>query len=177
MRSDDEEEFRRFTAARWLGLVRTAYLLTGDLGHAEDLAQTALIKVYRSWHRVRRVDDVDAYVRKVLVNANRSRFRVRRPAEQSYAEVPDHRVTADAGSGGVEQRDALLAALAMLPPRQRAVVVLRYWEDMSEASVADLLGCSVGTVKSQASRALAKLRSDPDLASLVSIDVTKEVEA
>jgi RNA polymerase sigma-70 factor (sigma-E family) len=166
MRSEDEDEFRRFTAARWPGLVRTAYLLTGDLGHAEDLAQTTLIKAYRSWHRVRRAQDVDAYVRKILVNANRSRFRTKRPVEYSVAAVPEYQIAPDA-SGSVEERDVLLAALAGLPPRQRAIVVLRYWEDMAEGEVAELLGCSVGNVKSQASRALAKLRADVGLAGLI----------
>lgn len=165
MRSEDEDEFRRFTAARWPGLVRTAYLLTGDLGHAEDLAQTALIKAYRSWHRVRGVDDVDAYVRKILINANRSRFRAKRPVEYSVATVPEPPAGPDANPA-VEERDVLFAALAGLPPRQRAIVVLRYWEDLAESEVAVLLGCSVGTVKSQASRALAKLRADAGLAGL-----------
>lgn len=165
MRSEDEDEFRRFTAARWAGLVRTAYLLTGDLGHAEDLAQTTLIKAYRSWPRVRKVEDVDAYVRKILVNCNRSRFRVKRPMEYSVAAVPEHPVWTDADRG-IEERDVLFAALAALPPRQRAIVVLRYWEDLAEGEVAELLGCSVGNVKSQASRALAKLRSDAGLAGL-----------
>ena len=166
MRSEDEDEFRRFTAARWAGLVRTAYLLTGDLGHAEDLAQTVLIKAYRSWHRVRKVDDVDAYVRKILINCNRSRFRVKRPLEYSVATVPEHPVWTDVARG-VEERDVLFAALATLPPRQRAIVVLRYWEELAEGEVAALLGCSVGTVKSQASRALAKLRNDASLAGLI----------
>lgn len=167
MRSEDEDEFRRFTAARWPGLVRTAYLLTGDLGHAEDLAQTTLIKAYRSWHRVCRVEDVDAYMRRILVNANRSRFRAKRPVEYSVAELPERHAGPDAGHR-VEERDALFAALAGLPPRQRAIVVLRYWEDLAEGEVAALLGCSIGTVKSQASRALAKLRADAGLAGLAS---------
>lgn len=165
MRSEDEDEFRRFTAARWAGLVRTAYLLTGDLGHAEDLAQTTLIKAYRSWQRVRKVDDVDAYVRKILINCNRNRFRAKRPMEYSVAAVPEHPVWTDAGRS-IEERDVLFAALAALPPRQRAIVVLRYWEDLAEGEVAELLGCSVGNVKSQASRALAKLRNDAGLAGL-----------
>ena len=168
MRSEDEDEFRRFTAARWPGLVRTAYLLTGDLGHAEDLAQTTLIKAYRSWNRVRTVDDVDAYVRKILVNANRSRFRAKRPVEYSMAAVPEHAALPDDAGRGIEERDVLFTALAGLPPRQRAIVVLRYWEDLAESEVAALLGCSVGTVKSQASRALAKLRTDARLAGLTS---------
>ncbi|MEY9892424.1 RNA polymerase sigma-70 factor (sigma-E family) [Catenulispora sp. MAP12-49] len=166
MRPEDEDEFRRFTAARWPGLVRTAYLLTGDLGHAEDLAQNTLIKAYRSWHRVRGVEDVDAYVRKILVNANRSRFRSKRPVEYSVATVPEHPAWPPDDGCGVEERGVLFAALATLPPRQRAIVVLRYWEDLAEGEVAALLGCSVGTVKSQASRALAKLRNDAGLAGL-----------
>ena len=168
MRPEDEDEFRRFPAARWPGLVRTAYLLTGDLGHAEDLAQTALIKAYRSWHRVRGVEDVDAYVRKILINANRSRFRAKRPQEYSVAAVPEHAAWPQDDGHGVEERDVLFAALAALPPKQRAIVVLRYWEDLGEGEVAALLGCSVGTVKSQASRALAKLRKDAGLAGLTS---------
>jgi RNA polymerase sigma-70 factor (sigma-E family) len=168
MRSEDEDEFRHFTAARWPGLVRTAYLLTGDLGHAEDLAQTTLIKAYRSWSRVRKVDDVDAYVRKILINANRSRFRSKRPVEYSMATVPEHAAWPDDAGRGIEERHVLFAALAGLPPRQRAIVVLRYWEDLAESEVAALLGCSVGTVKSQASRALAKLRTDARLTGLTS---------
>ncbi|ACU68985.1 RNA polymerase, sigma-24 subunit, ECF subfamily [Catenulispora acidiphila DSM 44928] len=166
MRPEDEDEFRRFTAARWPGLVRTAYLLTGDLGHAEDLAQTTLIKAYRSWHRVCRVEDVDAYVRKILINANRSRFRSKRPLEYSVAAVPEYPAWPPDDGSGVEERTVLFAALATLPPRQRAIVVLRYWEDLAEGEVAALVGCSVGTVKSQASRALAKLRKDARLAGL-----------
>ena len=169
MRPEDEDEFRRFTAARWPGLVRTAYLLTGDLGHAEDLAQTTLIKAYRSWNRVCRVADVDAYVRKILINANRSRFRAKRPVEYSVAAVPESPAWAPDDGSGIEQRAVLFAALATLPPRQRAIVVLRYWEDLAEGEVAELVGCSVGTVKSQASRALAKLRKDAGLAGLTSL--------
>ena len=146
--------------------MRTAYLLTGDLGHAEDVAQTTLIEAYRSWNRVRRVDDLDAYVRKILINANRSRFRAKRPVEYSVATVPEDHAAPET-SGAVEERDVLFAALAGLPPRQRAIVVLRYWEDLAEGEVAALLGCSVGTVKSQASRALAKLRNDAGLAGLI----------
>lgn len=174
MRSEDEDDFRRFTAQTWPKLVRTGYLLTGDLGHAEDLAQTALIKVYRSWQRIRDVEDVDAYVRKVLVNSNRDRFRSRRPAEFSVADPPEARTGGDPGPA-VVQRDALIGALAALPPRQRAVVVLRFWEDLSEATVAELLGCTVGTVKSQTSRALAKLRADRGLAESGAVGVPEKI--
>ena len=113
-----------------------------------------------------RVEDVDAYVRKILVNANRSRFRSKRPLEYSVAAVPEYPAWPPDDGSGVEERAVLFAALATLPPRQRAIVVLRYWEDLGEGEVAALVGCSVGTVKSQASRALAKLRNDARLAGL-----------
>jgi len=152
-----DAEFQAYMAARWPALVRTAFLLTGDRFEAEDLAQTALTKVYASWRRVRRADDVDAYVRRVLVNANAGRFRKRRVAEHLVAVPADGR--AHEPHAGLAQRSALMAALAELPARQRAVVVLRYWEDLSEREVAAALGCSQGTVKSQASKALARLRN------------------
>jgi RNA polymerase sigma factor (sigma-70 family) len=177
---DADAEFQQYMAARWPTLVRTAYLLTGDAHLAEDVAQTALTKVYASWRRVRKADDVDAYVRRVLVNANAGRFRKRRVAEHLTGTLPDAIAAvggaeggtaagrggggSDGGVGAVEQRSLLMAALAELPPRQRAVVVLRYWEDLPEKEVASVLGCSVGTVKSQASKALARLRTGAVLA-------------
>src|SRR5215475_3769422 len=118
--------------SRWPGLVRLAYGLTGDRWLAEDLAQTALASAYAAWWRVRRADDPDAYVRRILINASNSRFRRRRPAEQPQGSaefgrpVPDHAVA-------VGERTALVAALAELPPRQRAVIVLRFWEDLTDA--------------------------------------------
>jgi len=155
--ADLDAEFQAYMAARWPVLVRTAFLLTGDRFLAEDLAQTALTRVYASWRRVRRADDVDAYVRRVLVNANTGRFRKRRVAEHLVAVPLDGR--SHTPHEPIAQRSALMAALAELPARQRAVVVLRYWEDLSERDVASVMGCSVGTVKSQASKALARLRA------------------
>ncbi|MEY9888120.1 RNA polymerase sigma-70 factor (sigma-E family) [Catenulispora sp. MAP5-51] len=154
--ADADAEFQAYMAARWPVLVRTAYLLTGDRFLAEDLAQTALTRVYASWRRVRRADDVDAYVRRVLVNANSGRFRKRRVAEHLVAAPQDGR--SHVPHEPLAQRSTVMAALAELPPRQRAVVVLRYWEDLSEREVAAALGCSTGTVKSQSSKALARLR-------------------
>ncbi|WP_194912080.1 SigE family RNA polymerase sigma factor [Catenulispora rubra] len=154
---DLDAEFQAYMAARWPVLVRTAFLLTGDRFLAEDLAQTALTRVYASWRRVRRADDVDAYVRRVLVNANSGRFRKRRVAEHLVAVPVDGR--SHVPHEPIAQRSALMAALAELPARQRAVVVLRYWEDLSEREAASVMGCSVGTVKSQASKALARLRA------------------
>jgi RNA polymerase sigma-70 factor (sigma-E family) len=162
MKALADAEFREYMAGRWSGLVRLAYGLTGDQALAEDLAQTALAKAYASWSRVRRADDPDAYVRKIVVNANLSRFRSRRVSEQLVAALPD-RGTPDR-TAQQDDRSALMAALMTLPPGQRAVVVLRYWVDLTESQVAATLGCSVGNVRSQASRALAKLRLSPELA-------------
>ena len=159
-----EGEFRDFVLARRRALMRTAYLLTGDTGRAEDLVQTTLAKAFVAWRRVRAVDDPDAYVARILINAHNSEQRRKRVREWLPGTVPD-RAAAD-GAEVVADRSALMAALATLAPRQRAVVVLRFWEDRSENDVAHLLGCSVGTVRSQASRGLAKLRTSPELSPL-----------
>jgi len=159
-----QHEFGQFMTARWAGLVRLAYGLTGDRWLAEDVAQAALASAYAAWWRVRRADDPDAYVRRILINTSNSRFRRRRVAEQAHApgELPDAAV-ADP-SELVGERSALLAALRELPARQRAIVLLRYWDDLSDVQVAAIVGCSPGTVRSQASRALAKLRGSAVLA-------------
>ena len=156
-----EAEFREFAIGRWPALVRFAYGLTGDTGHAEDLAQITLSKAYASWGRVRRADDPDAYVRRILINAHHTRFRKRRVREMTGPHLPEP-VTAD-GTDALDQRSDLIAALLELPPKQRAVVMLRYWDGLTETQAAAVLGCSVGNVKSQASRALAKLRTSPQL--------------
>ena len=148
--------------SRWAGLVRLAFGLTGDRWLAEDLAQTALASAYASWWRVRRADDPDAYVRRILINASKSRFRRHRVSEQPAASAPEMAVADPAVT--VDERSALLAALQELPQRQRAVVVLRYWEDLTDAQTGALLGCSASTVRSQAARALAKLRASGALA-------------
>ncbi|MFF3563364.1 SigE family RNA polymerase sigma factor [Streptomyces sp. NPDC002574] len=156
MNADHEAEFQGYVRARWAQLVRTAYLLTGDRHHAEDLAQTALAKAYRSWRRIQRRDNPDAYVRRILITCNKDRFRKKRVPER-LVDMPPDGAGADP-TARVAQRQVLLAALGELPSRQRAVVVLRYWDDLSETEVAESLGCSVGTVKSQAAKGLAKLR-------------------
>jgi RNA polymerase sigma-70 factor (sigma-E family) len=155
MNGHDREQFREFMVSRWPDLVRLGYALTGDRWLAEDLAQTALAGACTAWWRVSRADDPDAYVRRMLINANNRRFRRRRPAEEPRA-LPDTPLADPAAVA--DQRSDLMQALRELPPRQRAVVVLRYWADLSDAQVAALLGCSEGTVRSQAWRALAKLR-------------------
>jgi RNA polymerase sigma-70 factor (sigma-E family) len=164
-----DTEFSAFVHRRWPQLVRLGFVLTGDAGLAEDLAQTALARVYASWPRICRSGDPDAYVRQVMVNANRSRFRKHRVAEQLTGAVPEPPPPADA-IRCCDDRVALLAALMGLPPRQRSVVMLRFWLDMTETQVADELGCSVGTVKSQASRALAALRTSSGLVGAVGLE-------
>ncbi|MFJ9690623.1 SigE family RNA polymerase sigma factor [Kitasatospora sp. NPDC101183] len=156
--------FEEFAATRWRRLVRTAYLLTGDHHEAEDLVQATYAKAFRNWSRISRLDEPDAYIHRALVNNNLSRHRRRRVRQLLVPVLPDREQAAGSGHREVEERSVLLQALAELPQRQRAVVVLRYWEDMSEARVAEVLGCSVGNVKSQASRGLAKLRGNPALA-------------
>ena len=161
MSAESDEQFREFMRGRWPAMVRLAYGLTGDLGHAEDVAQAAFARAYASWARVARTGDPDAYVRRIVINENHSRFRRRRVAENLVDAVPEPPPQPAADPLG--DSEALLKALRRLGPRQRAVVVLRFWMDMSEAETAAALGCSVGTVKSQASRALAALRGSAEL--------------
>ncbi|MCW2776945.1 MAG: polymerase, sigma-24 subunit, subfamily [Frankiales bacterium] len=161
MDEHSRDEFRTWVAARSGVHLRTAYLLTGSRSDAEDLLQTALAKTYLAWDRVREREALDGYVRRVMVNTQTSFWRRRRVDERSTASLPEHGgrdLTAD-----LDLHDALWAALSGLPARQRAAVVLRYYEDLSEAETAAVLGVSVGTVKSSTSRALAKLRDDASL--------------
>lgn len=151
-----DEEFTVYVAARVRQLRRSAYLLCGDWHRAEDLTQSALAKIYVAWAKVRRADNVDGYVRTVLVRTfldeQRRHWRREQPTGESVDSVrPDP-------SSGTDSRVDLVRALAALPARQRAAVVLRCWEDLSIAEVARTLDCSEGTVKSQTSRGLATLR-------------------
>ena len=155
----DEADFRAFVVARSPALLRTAYLLTHDQGLAEDLLQTALTKTWFAWDRLN--DDPYRYVRRVLVTTSVSWWRRKWSGELPTEELPE-----TPQSSGLDERASgqdLWIAIGRLPARQRAVVVLRYYEDLSEAETADLLGCSTGTVKSQCSKALAKLRVDEAL--------------
>jgi RNA polymerase sigma-70 factor (sigma-E family) len=151
-----EEEFREFVAARSAALLRTAYLLAGDWATAEDLLQTALTKTYLAWKRLGQIEAVEPYARRVLVNTATSWWRRRWHGERPTEVLPE-RAAGDGQDERVE-RDALWRYVKALPTRQRAVLVLRFYEDLSEAQTAQLLGVSVGTVKSQCSRALATLR-------------------
>ena len=151
-----DDEFSAYMAARQPSLMRTAYLLTGDRHAAEDLVQTALAKLYLAWDRVHDRESVDGYVRRILVNENNSIWRRawkrREVATDRVPEAP----TSDAYDDG--HGAALWDVVQTLPKKARAVVVLRYYEELTEAETAVLLGISVGTVKSQTSRALAALR-------------------
>lgn len=156
--------FDGFMAERWPRVLRSAYLLTGDRHEAEDLAQAAFVRVCAAWGRVRRADNPDAYLQRVLVNCHRARFRKRRVPEHPVAAVPEGLRLVRDHADVHGQRSALMAALADLGPKQRAVIVLRYFEDLTEAQTAGVLGCSVGTVKSQAAKALARLRAHGQIA-------------
>jgi RNA polymerase sigma-70 factor (sigma-E family) len=164
-RDEVREEFEAFVNASGADLLRTASLITWDLPLAEDLVQECLLRVARRWPRVRSMDYPLAYARKVLFNlALRSKpRRSLHRAELDYLGVGDYFDRPDSSAERafqlVDSTFALTAALASLAPRQRAVLVLRYLEDLSEVEVAELLGCSVGTVKSTASRALDRLRA------------------
>jgi RNA polymerase sigma-70 factor (sigma-E family) len=160
--NERDEQFHQFVLGHRSALVRTATLLTaGDTHLAEDLVQSTLTKLYVAWPSFRRADNPDGYLRRTLVNAlTDERRRWWRRHERTMAELPD-RAGAEAGAGNPDE--ALRDALRGLPPRMRAAVVFRYFYDLD---VADALGCSVGTVKSQTARALERLRSVLDPANL-----------
>jgi len=160
MGAESDDEFRDFMRGRWSAMVRLAYTLTGDQGHAEDIAQAAFASAYSAWGRVRRAGDPDAYVRAIVIHENSKRFRKQRVREDLRAVVPECGTGAD---DRLADRAALRDTLSRLGPRQRTVIVLRFWLDMSEADTARALNCSVGTVKSQTSRALATLRKHADI--------------
>ena len=149
-----EREFTEFAVATSPRLRRAAFLLCGDWHTAEDLVQTTMTKVFVSWRRIRRQDAAYAYAARALVNTYLTDKRLKRTAEIATDRLPERPVESPAP----ETRLVVLDALATLPPRGRAVVVLRYWADMSVDQVAAALGCSPGNVKSQSSRALDKLR-------------------
>lgn len=153
---DLEEDFRDFVSARSAALLRTAYLLAGDWATAEDLLQTALTKTYLAWKRLGQIEAVEPYARRVLVNTATSWWRRRWHGERPTEFLPE-RAAPDRLDEQLD-RDVLWRHVKALPARQRAVLVLRFYEDMSEAQTAALLNISAGTVKSQTSRALATLR-------------------
>ncbi len=155
-------DFDSWVAARGPAMLRLAYTLTGNRADAEDLLQTALAKTYLAWDRIRERDAVDGYVRRVMVNTQTSWWR-RRKVDEHPTDAPPEGPAGRDVTADLDLHDALWTALAGLPRRQRAMVVLRYYEDLSEAETAQVLGVSVGTVKSTTSRALAKLRDTSGL--------------
>jgi RNA polymerase sigma-70 factor (sigma-E family) len=158
MRSGDEADFTAFVSATSRRLLRTAYLLTGDAETAQDLLQTALERAYRRWGLIGRTELPEAYVRRVIVNAATDRRRAGRRVRT--VELDESHLPALAGTAeeALAARDALSGYIRKLPAGQRAILVLRYFDDLTEAETARTLGCSVGTVKSQHARAIARLR-------------------
>jgi RNA polymerase sigma-70 factor (sigma-E family) len=165
----DEEAFRRWAGERQLALLRTAVLLTGDHHRAEDLVQEALTKVALRWRRISS-GSPDAYARQIMVRDNVSSWRKRR--REVVVDSPGAAVAVPDGVPAAERRMLLDLALAALTPRQRAVIVLRYYDDLSERGTADTLGVTVGTVKSQTHLALRRLReAAPELAELLGEEI------
>jgi RNA polymerase sigma-70 factor (sigma-E family) len=160
----DDSGFRDYVLSRRPALLRMACLLTGNQADAEDLLQAALAKTFLAWRRIEDRSALDGYVRRAMVNTHISWWRRRRLEEYPTDEIPDQPVQDHAGES--ELHDSLSRALRRLPDRMRAAVVLRYYEDMSEAEIAGVLGISLGTVKSTVSRAVAKLRIDAELLGL-----------
>ncbi|MFF4346364.1 SigE family RNA polymerase sigma factor [Streptomyces sp. NPDC001530] len=165
-----DEQFQSFVIGRWPRLMRTAFLLAGEQHAAEDLVQSTLEQVYVAWRRVAAADDPEAYVRRVMINAHARKHR--RRLKEFLAPKDDSGLTHELPDSGdriaqADDRSALLKALAQLPARQREAVVLRYWEDLSESQAAQAMGCSVGAVKSNAAKGIAKLRAIPGLADMV----------
>jgi RNA polymerase sigma-70 factor (sigma-E family) len=150
--------FDDYVVARGPGLLRFAFLLTGDRHLAEDLVQEVLAKAHRRWRRIEQLDQPDSYVRKAMVNQYLSWRRRRSYGETATGEVPDSAGHAD-HAARLADRDAMWTMLAALPRQQRAVLVLRFYEDLPDAQIAELIGCSVATVRAHASRALTRLRA------------------
>lgn len=158
MAARDRAAFAEFVAARGTALQRAAYLMVGDVGLAQDLVQEALTKTYVAWPRLRDPRNAEAYTRKAITTTAIGWFRRKRwSAEKATAVLPE--ACRSGHADGVETRTLLMEALAQLPPRQRAAIVLRYYEDLTEPQTAAALDCAVGTVKSQVSAGLRTLRT------------------
>ena len=149
--------FEEYVAVRGAALLRFARALTGDDHRAEDLVQDALARAYLRWHRIVRSDRPDVYLRRAVINANASWWRRRASREQPVEHTADRAGPGDLGAEAVE-RDAMRRRVARLPHQQRAVLVLRYYEDLDDAAIAEILGCGVNTVRTHARRALHTLR-------------------
>jgi RNA polymerase sigma-70 factor (sigma-E family) len=165
----ETDEFAEFVGARERALQRTAWMLTGDWALAEDLVQTALARSWLRWDRITRRDDPEIYVRRAMINTWLTWRRRSWRGETSAAELPDSAAPGDLAAE-VAAREVVRQVLSKLTDKQRAVLVLRVVDDLSEAQVAQVVGCAVGTVKSTMSQALAKLRGDPRLAELMELE-------
>ncbi|ADD42514.1 transcriptional regulator, LuxR family [Stackebrandtia nassauensis DSM 44728] len=162
-----EDEFDEFVRGSSLRLLRSAYLLTGDQHLAEDLVQSALERTHRSWKRLHRTESAEMYTRRVMYHLQVAWWRRRRVKEHFDEQPIDERVSTPDSAEDATRRLVLGQALAQLTTRQRAVIVLRFYEDLSVSQTAEMLGCSNGTVKSQTAKALAALRRQrPELAQL-----------
>jgi RNA polymerase sigma-70 factor (sigma-E family) len=170
MKSDEQEAFREYVVARKAALLRTAYLVSGDWHQAEDIVSTAMVKLYTSWRRAREVEHVDAYVRRIVIRVyldeQRRPWRRERPTEV----LPEPIYPGSAGDGQAAHRTDLRRLLAQMPARQRAVLVLRFYDDMSVAQTADAMRLSVTATKSLTIRALSSIRR------LLPADVTTRTE-
>ncbi len=160
----DDASFQEYVASRGQALARMAYLLSGSHADADDLVQAALAKAYARWSHISTLDSPDAYVRRILANQHVSWWRSRR-RERLTDQTPE--VAVGDATANRADADLVRAGVRALPPRQRAAIVFRYFEDLDDAAIADALGCSVGTVRSQISRALATLRSQCELVDLL----------
>ena len=158
MRTEAEQQYGDYVAVRAPRLVRFAFLLCGDWHRAEDVVQSAFVKLYLAWPRLGRLDAVDPYMRRIIVRVVVDHGRLARFRRELVHERPPEPPPVGDGSDAVDDRMALMSALAALPARQRAAIVLRYWEDQSVEQTAEALGCSTGNVKSQTSRGLQTLR-------------------
>ncbi|MDQ7905003.1 SigE family RNA polymerase sigma factor [Phytohabitans sp. ZYX-F-186] len=165
---EDRDGFQEFVRARLMSLSRVAYLLAGDHNAAEDLVQSTLMKVALRWHQVREAADPDAYVRRILYNERISAWRRRGRGAEVLTDTPPERPSTVDEAEAVARRLMLRRALARLTARQRATIVLRFFEDLSPAEAAEVLGCSVNAVKSQTHHAVGRLRAlAPELAELL----------
>jgi RNA polymerase sigma-70 factor (sigma-E family) len=170
MAGRDSAAFAEFATARSAALFRAAYLMVGDHGLAEDLLQEALTKTYVAWPRLRDINNAEAYTRKAITTTAISWWRRKSwQAEKPRDDVPELAARGHEPEHAVAERDWLWAELRQLPPKQRAAIVLRFYEDLTEAQTAAALGCSVGTVKSQVSTGLKRLRDrlGPDIGALL----------
>jgi RNA polymerase sigma-70 factor (sigma-E family) len=159
----DDASFEEYVASRGEALTRTAYLLTGNRADADDLVQAALAKAYARWPHIGRLDSPDAYVRRIIANQRVSWWRSRR-----HERLTDHAPEVAVGDHAAAHAtaDLLRSGVRSLPPRQRAAIIFRFYDDLDDAAIADALGCSVSTVRSQISRALASLRGRDEFAEL-----------